>query len=95
MHNPGLRYISRLADRLEVEIVDLFWGLGGTPRELMARVKVALDRLILEIMEEGQLGLGEEVAAFLWERGDRLSRFLADHGHGLKDREGEGEGAFS
>lgn len=92
MHDPGLRYISRLAKGLEVEIVDLFWGLGETPRELMGRIGVALDRLILEIIEEGQVGLGKEVAEFLREREDRLSGFLRDRGCGLEGAKSQGTG---
>lgn len=79
-HNPRLHYISRLAEGLGVEIVDLFWGLGRTPRELMERIGVALDRLILEIIEEGRVEFGKEIAEFLREREDRLRQFLRDHG---------------
>lgn len=80
LHHPGLRYIGRLAEGLGVEIVDLFWGLGETPRELMGRIEVALDRLILEIMGEGRVELGKELAQFLREREDRWLQLLRDHG---------------
>jgi transcriptional regulator with XRE-family HTH domain len=89
MHNPGLRYISRLAEGLEVEVVDLFWGLGATPRELMGRIGVALDRLILEIAEGGQVGLAKEAVQLLREREERLLRFLEGSERKSEGKDGE------
>ena len=80
LHNPGLRYIDRLARQLEVEVTDLFWGLGETPRELMERIRVILDRLILEIVEEGRKDEAGELFQLLQERGRKLETFLQDRG---------------
>lgn len=87
MHNPGLRYIDRLARGLEVEITDLFWGLGETPQELMGRIGVALDRLILGIEEGKREDLARQVFWLLREREGKLEAFL--QARGLKDLERE------